>query len=101
MSKSGFSCKTINLFIRVAVKIGEEERDPAGAGVEIRPVGSMHYHPVTADVLHRGTEPVAIISRPQGITADPCAQIICGFQKLIDRKSTRLNSSHRCISYAV
>src|SRR5436189_1068896 len=26
---------------------------------------------------------------------------LCGFTALLDRKSTRLNSSHRCISYAV
>src|SRR5437762_10135237 len=31
----------------------------------------------------------------------PVTQPFCGHCSRIDRKSTRLNSSHRCISYAV
>src|ERR1017187_6019633 len=33
--------------------------------------------------------------------SDPHASLSFGFASYIDRKSTRLNSSHRCISYAV
>src|SRR5437879_11628498 len=34
-------------------------------------------------------------------TAEGCVAVADAVRKRLDRKSTRLNSSHRCISYAV
>src|SRR5437879_9857291 len=45
---------------------------------------------------HASLSAVERISRPSGATCSPHSRA-----SLIDRKSTRLNSSHRCISYAV
>src|SRR5437879_9534268 len=38
---------------------------------------------------------------PGGALEDERSRVSLRFRRLTDRKSTRLNSSHRCISYAV
>src|SRR5437762_7073190 len=58
---------------------------PRMHGLDILSGGSKHYHVTGRRYVH-----------PED-TAGGSAQ----FSHNIDRKSTRLNSSHRCISYAV
>src|SRR5437764_4675452 len=65
------------------------------------------YLPVTQDYAPAATLQVQTTGRPEPVIAGVRAQIqslepnlaITNVQT--DRKSTRLNSSHRCISYAV
>src|ERR1017187_10813987 len=48
-----------------------------------------------------GSDVVAIVSGPDAMDMLRVAMLDCEPESLTDRKSTRLNSSHRCISYAV
>src|SRR5437763_17029563 len=42
-----------------------------------------------------------LVTNPSGVFSVPMAEHTMGLLLALDRKSTRLNSSHRCISYAV
>src|ERR1017187_2381543 len=72
--------------------------------------GPKSGHPRVADRILCSTDPVALDTvQAQIMGLDPaairhlglCAARGIGTNDLGDRKSTRLNSSHRCISYAV
>src|SRR3712207_8152018 len=60
-------------------------------------LGRICLNPLTLDLLHR-----TVIFPPKSVTTQYILSLDLGQrQVLIDRKSTRLNSSHANISYAV
>src|SRR5437879_7421727 len=64
----------------------------------LQPSGEMvEYNPATFAIMQRIKVPPEALKSPSNISINRQGQILFAS----DRKSTRLNSSHRCISYAV
>src|SRR5437762_6534499 len=65
-----------------------------------RPSSDLFYSPPAGAILPVGATNVDCPIRP-GRRGDLCVGHRARLHRRQDRKSTRLNSSHRCISYAV
>src|SRR5437762_11422505 len=88
-----------------APRAGATDLQPADArypGSPLRLEQSRYREQAYAESKNRHTDPHTRSIHLHGMTSGPaadCVRLVSA--ALIDRKSTRLNSSHRCISYAV
>src|SRR5437763_1411832 len=86
-------------FYQAAFGMQEVNRIDAQGGPEI----FVNFGSSTDAAKANKSEPIVIMHRDSDDLKDPIAHVILNVKDMAvtDRKSTRLNSSHRCISYAV